>query len=484
MGADVVFIASEIFPFSKTGGLGDVLGALPLALHNKGIKTAVITPFYGRLGTAEYDIRLAWSDLQVGYPWAPITADVYQADYKGMPVYFIHRSEYYDRRFYYCNHKGDFFDNAERFIFFNRAAQILMERFDTAPQIIHAHDWQAALSPAYLHYNRMSNPFWEDTRSVFTIHNLAFQGRFASRLFENCGLPPSAWSMHGVEFYGDFNFMKAGISYADKITTVSPNYSKEILTRQFGCDLHNVLMGRKDRLNGILNGADYEIWNPEDNKYLPKTYNSTNVRGKRACKSSLIDELGLDPSLKKRPMLGFIGRLREQKGVNMLIDIIPQLMEKNVGLVILGEGNLEREATLLNYMESYPKNMCTIVDYTEELAHKIQAASDIFLMPSTYEPCGLTQLYALRFGTVPVASAVGGLHDTIMSWPHPHATGFTFENINSGAFIDSITDAIDVWENNPREFRRIVGRAMGKKFSWDSSANEYAALYKELGLRM
>ena len=483
MGAQVVFVASEIFPFSKTGGLGDVLGALPLALHKKGIKTAVITPFYGRIGTAEYDIRLAWSDLPVGYPWSPITADVYQTDYQGVPVYFIHRSEYFDRRSYYCDHRGDFFDNAERFIFFTRAAMRLMERFETAPQIIHAHDWQAALTSAYLYFNRMTNPFWEDTRSVFTIHNLAFQGRFSSRLFEGCGLPSSAWTLNGAEFYGDFNFMKAGIAYADKITTVSPHYSKEILTKQYGCDLHNVLDGKKDRLHGILNGADYSIWNPEHNKYLPKIYNSHNVRGKRTCKNALIDELGLDPELKKRPLLGFIGRLRKQKGINMLIDVIPQLMEKNVGLVVLGEGNLESEATLLNFMESYPKNMCTIVDYTEELAHKIHAASDIFLMPSTYEPCGLTQLYALRFGTVPVASSVGGLRDTIMPWPHPHATGFTFENVNSGAFCDSIFDAIDVWENNPREFRRIVGRAMEKRFTWDKSAQKYIALYKELGLR-
>ena len=484
MGADVVFIASEIFPFSKTGGLGDVLGALPLALHTKGIKTAVITPFYGRIGTSQYDIRLAWSDIQVGYPWEPVTADVYQADYNGMPVYFIHRSEYFDRRSYYCDHRGDFFDNAERFIFFNRAAHKLIERFGAAPQIIHAHDWQAALSPAFLHFNRMTNPYWEETRSVFTIHNLAFQGRFASRLFENCGLPPSAWSLQGVEFYGDFNFMKAGIVYADKITTVSPNYSKEILTREFGCDLHNVLKKRRNRLHGILNGADYDIWNPQDNKYLPATYHSRNVRGKRACKHSLIDELGLSPELKKRPLLGFIGRLRKQKGVRMLREVIPQLVERNVGLVILGEGNLEHEAALLNLMETYPKHICTIVDYTEDLAHRIHAASDIFLMPSTYEPCGLTQLYALRFGTIPVASGVGGLRDTIMPWPHPHATGFTFENVNSGAFMDSITDAIDVWEENPREFRRIISRAMEQNFSWDSSADKYIRLYKELGLRV
>ena len=477
----VVFATSEIYPFSKSGGLGDVLGALPLTLHRMGVPTAVFSPFYGRLRTADYKIRLTISDCHIGYPWAPITCDVYETDYHGLPIYFIDKGEFFDRRHYYNDTKGDYFDNAERFIFFSRAVLAVIKRLGSAPAVIHSHDWQTSLIPAYLHFWRQNDPFWSNTKSAFTIHNLAFQGRYASRLFFNSGLPMEAWSMDGVEFYGDFNMLKAGIAYADCVTTVSPSYAREILTEQFGCGLDGILRKRERELYGILNGADYSIWDPSDDRFLPSTYTSDDLRGKRECKLALIQDLNLDPALADRPVMGFIGRLRGQKGIDLLLNIIPRLMELDVGVVILGEGNPVHEATALNLMETYKGRVAAIVNYTEEFAHRIHAGSDIFLMPSRYEPCGLTQVYALRFGTPPVATARGGLRDTIISWPSHAATGFTFLESQPEQFYHAIQQAVTLYDTDPAAWEALIKRAMSQAFTWEKSCKHYIDVYRQLG---
>ena len=480
----IFFATSEVYPFSKSGGLGDVMGALPLAMHESGVPTAVISPFYGRISTGNYHIRLTISDLPVGYPWAPITADVYEADYHGVPLYFIHRGEYFDRRYYYNDHKGDYFDNAERFIFFCRAAISLMERLGEPPAIVHAHDWQTSLLPAYIHFLRRTSRFWASTGTVFTIHNLAFQGRFSSRLFPQSGLPPEAWTMDGAEYFGDINLLKAGIAYADAVTTVSPSYAREILTEKFGCGLDGILRRRELHLYGVLNGADYAVWNPADDPYLPSCYSKEDLSGKQVCKEQLISELGLNPEMAKRPLLGFVGRLRGQKGIDLLNEIIPDLMKLNVGVVILGEGKLEHEARSLELMENHRGKLCTVVGYTEDLAHRMQAASDIFLMPSRYEPCGLTQMYALRYGTPPVATAVGGLRDTIVPWPADNATGFIFTNSDPKDFFNAITDAVNLWDSDPVSWKGMVLRAMSQAFTWERACREYVEIYRTTRLRL
>lgn len=480
----VFFTTSEVYPFSKSGGLGDVMGALPLAMHQSGQPCAVISPFYGRLSTSSYHIRLTISDLPVGYPWAPVTADVFEADYHGVPLYFIDRGEYFDRRYYYNTHKGDYFDNAERFIFFCRAAIALMERLGEAPSVVHAHDWQTALLPVYIHYLRQSAPFWRNTATVLTIHNLAFQGRFSSRLFASCGLPQEAWSMDGVEYYGDLNMLKGGIAYADAVTTVSPSYAREILTERFGSGLDGILRMREPDLHGILNGADYQVWNPADDRYLNCDYSADDPSGKKRCKAILIEELGLDAALNERPLLGFIGRLRGQKGIDLLNEIVPELMKLDVGLVVLGEGNLAHEALILDHMETYRGRIAAVIGYTEDLAHRMQAASDIFLMPSRYEPCGLTQMYALRYGTPPVATSVGGLRDTIMPWPAENATGFTFSQSTPQSFLNAVRDAVTLWTDNPENWQAMKQRAMRQAFTWENACREYAEVYRTIGLRL
>ena len=479
----IVFLTSEMYPFSKTGGLADVLGALPVALHRAGVNVAVITPFYGRLATAGHEIRLVQSNCPVGYPWPPITAEIYQTYYQGVPVYFMSRPEYFDRRSYYNTYQGDYFDNCERFNFFVRAALSWCGQLDSAPAVIHANDWQTALAPAYLHFLRQADPFWAEAKSVLSIHNLAFQGRFAFRLFENSGLPPAAWSLDGVEFHGDFNMLKGGIAYADRIVTVSPSYAREILSPRHGQGLEGILEKRRAVVSGILNGADYEVWSPEDNRYLPCGYGWERPEDKQICKRALIREMYLADQLEDRPILSFIGRMRRQKGIDLLIDILPQLMNKEVGVVVLGEGNLEYEAKLLELMERYPGRLSVQVGYSEDLAHRIHAGSDIFLMPSRYEPCGLTQMYALRFGTPPVATAVGGLIDTISSYPRPHCTGFTFARPEAPLFLDAVNKALRLWHDKPA-WRQLMVRAMRQAFTWERSAEQYAELYRNLGFKL
>jgi starch synthase len=476
---DIVFLTSEIYPFSKSGGLADVMGILPLTLSRMGARVAVITPFYGRLSTGQYPVHLVHENCPVGYPWADTTADIYQADYHGLPVYFIERGEYFDRRQYYCTHKGDYFDNCERFIFFCRAALSTIRHLGLGARIVHAQDWHAALSAAYLAFWRRSDPFWAGMRTVMSIHNLAYQGRFSYRLFEQSGLPLEAWNMEGVEFYNSFNLLKAGIAYADKITTVSPSYAREIMTPEFGCGLEGILARRGGDLVGILNGADYSIWSPENDNILECTYSAGKPDGKQNCKAHLLGMLGLSPRLISRPLLGFIGRLRGQKGIDIVLEIIPELMKLDVGLVVLGEGRAEYEAQLMAIMEDYPGRVVGIIGYTEEMSHLIQAGADIFLMPSRYEPCGLTQMYSLSYGTPPVATSVGGLRDTIVPYPNQGANGFVFADPTPGALLATVRKAVRVWEDRDA-WREVQVNAMQTRFSWEHSARAYMDVYTSL----
>ncbi|MFO7817356.1 MAG: glycogen synthase GlgA [Thermodesulfobacteriota bacterium] len=474
--SSIFHISAEIYPFSKSGGLADVVGILPQALNDIGLHNYVITPLYGRIATSQYQLSLIYENCPVGYPWPEISADIYKADFNGLTVFFIDRGEYFDRKHYYCTHKGEYFDNCERFIFFCRAAVALMEKIGTSPDIVHAHDWHAALTNAYIHFKKFTSGFWKETKTAFTIHNLAFQGRFSSRLFWDSGLPFDAWHMDGVEYYNSFNLLKAGIAYSDIITTVSPTYASEILTPEFGCGMDGLLTRNKNKIWGILNGADYSIWNPETDKYLECNYTLETLEEKEKCKLSLLEDLGLSKQLVNRPLLGFIGRLRRQKGIDLVLEAARQFINCGAGLVILGEGKDIYESRLMQLVEEHPEFMAGIVGYTEEMAHKIQAASDIFLMPSRYEPCGLTQMYSLKYGTLPVATAVGGLKDTITPYPDREANGFIFQEFESEAFLDCVSQAMTVFKDR-EAWKRMQKRAMRADFSWDKSAKVYARAY-------
>lgn len=479
--SDILFVASEMVPFSKSGGLGDVMGILPLTLKRMGHSVAVITPLYGKIDVPRHQIRLLLENCPVGYPWPDSTADLYVTEMEGMPVYFIDRPEYFDRKNYYCRPTGDYFDNCERFIFFCRATMAAMRRLNGgAPRIVHVHDWHAALTAAFIHFTRRADPYWQDTSTLLTIHNLAFQGQYAYRLFEGSGLPLEAWHMDGAEFYASFNMLKAGIAYADAISTVSPHHAREILDPEFGFGLEGILAKRKAELTGILNGADYSIWTPECNPALYSSYSAADLCGKYECKVRMLQEFMLAPELVCRPVLGFVGRLRGQKGVDVLIKAIPELVRRGFGLVVLGEGKPEYEEELQNIMERYPGRVSVSVGYTEKLSHMILAGTDMFLMPSRYEPCGLTQMYALRFGSVPIAHAVGGLVDTIRPYPAEGSTGFLFTELTPEGLLEATDGALAVWEDTAA-WTALMRRAMLADFSWEVSAKRYISLYESQG---
>jgi len=475
----ILFATSEIYPFSKSGGLGDVAGILPLALRDLGREVAVITPLYGRIYSTAYPLRLLMENCPVGYPWPEVTADIYVADYQGVPVYFVDRPEYFDRGQYYCTYHGEYFDNCERFIFFSRAVLAWARWLEQKPTILHCNDWHTSLIPAYLFEARQSDPFWNDVGSVLTIHNLAFQGQFSARLFWESGLSPSAWSMDGAEYYGSFNMLKTGIAYADKVTTVSPSYAREIMTSEFGYGMEGILAKRAEDVQGILNGVDYTIWDPRADPFLKAHYTPYDLSGKRLCKEDLLETIGLQSRFVSRPVLGFIGRMRWQKGVDLLLNSLPELLEMDLGLVFLGEGDLETETSLTNLSEQYPGQLAVEIGYTEELSHLIMAGSDIFLMPSRYEPCGLTQLYGLRYGTLPVTSDVGGLRDTVTPWPEPGCTGFKFQRFEPEEFVATVRAAVDLWADSVG-WEAVRQRAMLQDFSWRQSAREYDSLYQSL----
>ncbi len=475
----ILFATSEIYPFSKSGGLGDVAGILPLALKDLGRDVAVVTPLYGRLNPTAYPLRLLKENCPVGYPWPDVTADVYLADYQGVPVYFVDRPEYFDRKQFYCTYHGEYFDNCERFIFFSRAVMAWARWMDPKPTVLHCNDWHTSLIPAYLFETRQEDSFWSGVASVQTIHNLAFQGQYSARLFWESGLSPSAWHMDGAEYHGSFNMLKTGIAYADKVTTVSPSYAREIMTQEFGYGLEGLLARRAEDVEGILNGVDYSIWDPRADPFLRAHYGPFELSGKQICKEDLLERTGLHTRYATRPVLGFIGRMRWQKGVDLILDILPELLEMDLALVFLGEGDLEMETHLTNLSEQYPGQLAVIIGYTEELSHQIMAGSDIFLMPSRYEPCGLTQLYGLRYGALPVTSNVGGLRDTVVSWPDPEGTGFKFDRFEPEDFAAAVRTAVNLWED-PRGWEAMRERAMLRDFSWEQSAVEYDKLYRGL----
>jgi len=422
------------------------------------------------------------ADMPVPLGSRLITADVWQSSDRGQVlVYFVRRDEFFDRSQLYGSEKGDYFDNGERFIFFCRTVPLLCRQLNFKPDIIHCHDWQTALVPAYLDLLYRRESFWRGTKSVFTIHNIGYQGIFAADLFTLTGLPKSFFSVAGMEFWGGVNFMKAGIVCADAITTVSPRYSEEICTSEYGNGLDGLLRQYKDKLHGILNGVDYREWNPETDPYIAAPYSVEDLSGKLICKEDLLDAFQLPPSLKHRPLLGMVSRLAEQKGFDLLTDIIDNLMEQDLGMVLLGSGELKYERFFSELAQGYPEKIGVRFGYDNRLAHKIEAGADMFLMPSRYEPCGLNQIYSLRYGTVPIVRATGGLFDTVEPYdPRQNSgVGFTFEKYEPEALLGAVLQALRCYAR-PEVWKQIMKNAMKMDFSWGTSAQKYLELYQQL----
>ena len=481
----VLFVASEAFPLVKTGGLGDVLYSLPHALHERGADIRLVLPGYRALLRQLDQVRiLGWLDVRgaEGIVSARIL-ETRHSDF-GFPLWIVDCPPLFDRAGNpYVNASGqDWPDNAERFSVFARvAAQLAQDGLDMGwqPQVVHTHDWQTGLVAAFL-ADQPVRP-----KTVFTIHNLAYGGHFSHTDFVRLQLPSHWWSPEGVEFHGGFSMLKAGIVYADAVTTVSPTYAAEICTPAFGHGLDGLLSSRQHKLHGILNGIDTRIWNPSTDPHLPAHYSMNRILpGKRRNKQALLERFlpRVDDAAIQAPLLGLVGRLVEQKGVDWVLAAIPVLLaETDVRIVLLGSGQASYEQKLTRLAKQHPDRMFVEIGYDEPLAHLIEAGADLFLMPSRFEPCGLNQMYSLRYGTPPVVFKTGGLADTVVdvneaSLADGSATGFVFDTPEVADFLAAIRRALDLY-HQPTQWRRLQQAGMRQSFDWSDSAGHYLALY-------
>ena len=476
----VLFVSPEVVPFAKTGGLADVAGSLPKVLKGLGCDVRLVMPLYQSVRQGKFPLKKVLENLPIPMGGRQIAADIYQGELaEGIPVYFIERDEFYDRLNLYGSAQGEYFDNDRRFVYLARGTLKTAQTLNFQPDIIHCHDWQTGLIPACVHFGRGADPFYRSTATLFTIHNVAYQGLFPKEIVELAGLPEESFFPSGLEFYGQANLLKAGIVYSQIINTVSRKYSQEIQTAEYGYGLEGVLNYRKDDLFGILNGVDYELWNPETDAFLAAHYNPQDLSGKKDCKKDLLNQYKLPKDRINYPLLGIISRLADQKGFDLLAEILDRLLKKQVSLVVLGTGEEKYHRLFTELAERHPKKMGVRLTFNNVLAHKIEAGSDMFLMPSRYEPCGLNQIYSLKYGTIPVARATGGLDDTIIPFDPKtgEGTGFKFDLYQAEALWAALEEALKVFQDRT-QWERLMKNAMAMDFSWEASAREYIKLYQ------
>jgi starch synthase len=478
----VLFLSPEVVPFAKTGGLADVAGSLPGALKKLGVDVRVGLPYYRVVKEGPYTTKVLMRGLKVPLGEDKLPSNVLETETEDrVPVYFFEREDLFDRSNLYGTPEGDYYDNLERFAFFSQAALLLAKAIDFDFDVVHCHDWQTGLVPAYIKTLFKKDVFFKDTASLFTIHNIGYQGLFPKEKLATCGLPFEEFHPEGLEYWNKISLLKAGIVYSNALSTVSPNYSQEIQTPEFGMGMEGILKKRSKDLYGILNGADYFSWDPARDPHLKAHYSPENMVGKERCKEALLDEMGLDSSLQKQPLLGMVSRLDAQKGLDLLVEILDDLLGLGVGLVVLGSGEEPIQQAIRKGAERHPGKVGLFIGFNEPLAHRIMAGADIFLVPSRYEPCGLTQMYALKYGTVPVVRATGGLADTIVTFDakNKKGNGFKFGPYKAKAFLAAIRRALRLF-GYLDSWTRIMANGMKEDFSWHRSAHKYLELYESI----
>ncbi|HEV8309095.1 MAG TPA: glycogen synthase GlgA [Methylomirabilota bacterium] len=477
----ILFVASEVEPFAKTGGLADVAGALPKALSALGHDVRVIMPKYAGVERTAGALRTVLPRLEVPLGTRTVEGSLLQgrAD-SAVPVYFLGQDAYYARPALYGTSEGDYPDNCERFVFFCRAVLAALPQLDWRPHLVHAHDWQTGLIPVYLETLYRDDPDYRDVATVFTIHNLAYQGLFWHYDFPMTGLGWDLFTPAGIEFYGRINFLKGGLVFSDLLTTVSPTYAREIQTPEYGEGLDGVLRERSADLVGILNGIDYELWNPATDADLPKRYGPDDLDGKAACKAALRQEMGLADPGRPAPLVGVVSRLADQKGLDLVAAAVPAIVAAGGQFVLLGAGDERYERAFPELAQAHPGAVAVKIGFNIGLARRIYAGADCFLMPSRYEPCGLGQLISLRYGTIPIVRRTGGLADTIQEWSAEAGTGtgFLFDDMTPEACGAAVTRALAAY-GNPTAWRRLVRNAMAEDVSWEASAEKYVNCYRK-----
>ena len=455
----ILHAASEVYPLISTGGLSSVVGALPAALNKlDSVQIAVIIPYYSDIESDDFQIE--WILPQKTYLGESF--GLARTEIEGLTVFLVAKDEYFKRNGVYGpTPDSSWSDNAARFSFFSRAVASLSSIDGFVPEVIHCHDWQTSLIPVYLRE--------VDTATVLTIHNLQFQGRYPHSDYAATFLPETLYNIDGIEFWGDWNSLKGGITFADMVTTVSPTYAREITTAEFGCDLDGLLRKHSKKLTGILNGIDPVLWDPAADKEIARNYTRGNMGGKEHCKKQLCADLGLQPS-EKAPLLGMVTRLTSQKGIDLVIEGLEWLMEMNFSLAVLGTGELWAEQAFLEAAKKYPHQVSVTISYDDSQARRIFAGADVFLMPSLFEPCGLAQMMAMRYGAVPLVRSVGGLADSVTA-----ETGFSFSG-GYDEFLMEFETLLDVWRNR-RKWAWYRRRCMSSDFSWDKRIYDYLEVY-------
>jgi starch synthase len=481
----IVFAASECVPFAKTGGLADVVGALPPELVKLGHEVTVYLPLYARvrgqlLGELNYAVR----SITIPFQHSNRSVGIVDGGRRGgVQYYFVDCPELFEREGLYGAGGVDYPDNAERFGLLCRAVLEATKQLGV-PEVFHVHDWQAALIPVYLRTVYAADPLLSRAGVVLTIHNAAYQGAFPPETTEQLLFPWEIFTLDKVEQFGSFNFLKGGLVYSDILTTVSRKYAEEIQTQEFGEGLDGVLRGRAADLRGILNGVDYAEWNPATDPNLAAHYTPENLAGKQLCRADLLHALGLENVEDSTPVIGIVSRLAAQKGFDLVEQIAGELSELNVAVVALGAGERKYEKFFRDWAFWNKANVAVRIGYDNALAHKIEAGADIFLMPSLYEPCGLNQIYSLKYGTVPVVRATGGLDDTIEEWNPEQGTGtgFKFKGMQAEGLWAAIERALAAFEDK-EGWKRLMLNGMAQNYDWKQPAREYAAVYEEAALR-
>jgi starch synthase len=497
-GLRVLVAASEVVGFAKTGGLADVAGSLPRALARRGNQVAVVMPLYNSVRRAGRPIEKTGTALPVPMGDRVLACRLLRSQLPNSDVlvYLIEHTPFFERddaaggrslyqQQMYGGYRSDYPDNAERFVFFCRAILEAAAHVGFTPDVIHANDWQTGLVPVYLNETYRNRPGYQRTRSVFTIHNIAYQGMFGRDVMRLTGLPGWLFNHTQLEYHGYLNFMKAGVVFANAVNTVSPTYAREIQSPEFGCGLEGLLSQLRGKLSGIVNGVDYTEWDPATDRHLAATYTADTVAvGKAACKADLQRRYKL-PQNSAAPVLGMVARLVSQKGIDLVLSAAPGFLDLGCQMVFLGEGDPEYHEQLASFARRHPSQVGVHLGFNEGLAHVIEAGSDLFLMPSRYEPCGLNQIYSLRYGTPPVVRATGGLADTVVNATEENlaagrATGFAFNDYTGHALYETVRWALELYHERPADFNQVVRTAMAQDWSWDRSAGQYEELYRKV----